>query len=155
MRNSSNPFTGHERRSLSAGLLTCLGAPAFGLDSASLMLSSTELRKRRAISGSPCSTYQPNCRTMSASADGRRTSFTVSLCAPRAFNDLFRPLPQALPKFLVNRDGIAGRQPFQQQRLQARLRFPFLRTAQQAAKIFADVAIALARDLSVDELLEG
>src|ERR1700730_1323576 len=53
MRNSSNPFTGHERRSPSTELRTGLGAPAFGFDSASLMLDSTELRKRRATSGKP------------------------------------------------------------------------------------------------------
>src|SRR6266849_6231817 len=72
MRNSSNPITGHERRPRSTGLRTSLGAPAFGLDSASSMVDSTELRKRLATSGNPCSTYQPNCRTMSASDRGQK-----------------------------------------------------------------------------------
>src|SRR6266849_595385 len=114
MRNSSNPFTGHERRSRSTGLPTGLGAPAFGLDSASSMLNSTELRKRFATSGSPCSAYHSNCRTMSASADGRRTNFTLHFACRVLFSNLIRLGLQALPIFLVDRDGIARCQPLEQ-----------------------------------------
>src|SRR6266436_7189218 len=63
--------------------------------------------------------------------------------------------PQVAPEFFVNRDGIARREPLQQQRLQPRIRLSLLRLSQQAAEIFASVSVAFARDLHVNKLFEG
>jgi hypothetical protein len=72
-------------------------------------------------------------------------------CGLSFLNIAFCFRPQVIPEIFIDRNRVAGRHPFQQKCFQPRVCLPLLRFLQQAADVFADVAIAFVRDLRIDE----